>query len=393
MDYISKTIYGGLFALLVFVGCNNSNDSNNNNISTSTTTEISLKLNSEDFQTTINSEQTNLFVLENKQGMKVAITNYGARIVAILAPDRKGHFENIVLGYNSLSGYLEKPNYYFGAMIGRYANRIADGKFTLSGKQYAIPTNDGPNALHGGPKGFDSQVWDAKKLNKHNLLLTYVSEDGEMGFPGRLKIQVLYTLRANNSLRIQYTAVTNEVTVVNFTNHSYFNLSGPGSGKITDAVLMINADQYTPIDSSMIPTGQLKPVKGTPFDFTQPTPIGQRINKGNRQLTFAGGYDHNWVLNKPKAGMLTQAARVYDPESGRQITVYTTEPGIQIYTGNFLDGNTSGIGGTYNYRSAFTLETQHFPDTPNQSNFPSTLLKPGEIYRSITIFKFGIHKK
>lgn len=244
--------------------------------------------------------------------------------------------------------------------------------------------------MHGGPKGFDSRVWDAKQLNDQNLLLTYVSEDGEMGFPGKLKIQVLYTLRDNNSLRIGYTAITDEPTVVNFTNHSYFNLSGPGSGKITDAVLMINADRFTPTDSTQIPTGEIKSVKGTPFDFTQPTTIGKRINKDNQQLKFARGYDHNWILNKPKPGMLTLAAKVYDPESGRGITVYTTEPGIQIYTGNFLDGSTSGIGGTYTYRSAFTLETQHFPDSPNHPNFPSTVLKPGHIFRSITIFKFTV---
>lgn len=351
-----------------------------------------MNLKRSNFQKTINGKKTDLYKLHNKNGLEVAITNYGARIVAILTPDKRGRLGDIVLGYDSLGGYLHGNNNYFGAIIGRFANRIADGKFTLDGKQYSIPVNNGPNSLHGGTKGFDSRIWDAKQLNDQNLLLTYDSKDGEEGYPGNLKIQVLYTLRNNNSLRISYHAITDKPTVANFTNHSYFNLGGPGSGKITNEVLMINADRFTPTDSTQIPTGEIKSVKGTPFDFTQPTTIGKRINEDNQQLKYAHGYDDNWILNKPEPYKLTLAAKVYDPDNGREITVYTTQPGIQVYTGNFLDGSTGGIGGTYNYRTAVTLETQHYPDSPNHPNFPSTVLKPGQIFHSITIFKFGIHK-
>jgi len=354
--------------------------------SSKTNSDINLK--ASDFQTTINGKQTNLYKLHNKNGIKVDITNYGGRIVSILTPDKNGNFDDIVLGHDSIDGYLNGKNNYFGALIGRFANRIAKGKFTLDGKNYQIPVNNGQNSLHGGNKGFDSRVWDAKQLNDQNLLLTYDSKDGEEGYPGNLKLQVLYTLRDDNVLSIDYAAVTDKKTVVNFTNHSYFNLDGAGSAKINDHLAMINADQYTPIDSTMIPTGKLEPVKGTPFDFTQPTAFGKRINEDNQQLKYAHGYDDNWVLNKPKAGMLTLAAKVYSPQSGRAIEAYTTEPGIQVYTGNFLDGSTKGIGGTYNYRSAFTLETQHFPDSPNQDNFPSTVLKPGQIFRSLTEYHF-----
>jgi aldose 1-epimerase len=353
----------------------------------------SLGLDASAFQQTIDGKKTNLYTLHNENGIEVAITNYGARIVGILTPDRKGHFGDIILGYDSLDGYLHGNNYYFGAIIGRYANRIAGGKFTLDGKQYSIPTDGESYSLHGGTKGFDSHIWDAKQLNDQNLQLTYNSKDGEEGFPGNLKLQVLYTLTPDNALRIEYTAITDKKTVVNFTNHSYFNLGGPGSGKITDEVLMINADHFTPTDSMQLPTGEIRAVKSTPFDFNQPTVIGKRINEDNQQIKYAHGYDDNWILNKPKPGMLTLAAKLYDPDNGREVITYTTEPGIQVYTGNFLDGSTSGIGGTYNHRSALTLETQHYPDAPNHPNFPSTVLKPGEIYHSITAFKFGIHEE
>ncbi|HKK45270.1 MAG TPA: aldose epimerase family protein [Balneolaceae bacterium] len=340
------------------------------------------------FQRTIDGKETDLYKLQNKNGIEIDITNYGARVVRISTPDKNGNFDDIVLGHDSIDGYLNSKNNYFGAIIGRFANRIAKGKFNVGGKTYSIPTNDGQNSLHGGTKGFDSRVWDAKQLNDQNLLLTYDSKDGEEGYPGNLKLQVLYTLQENNTLRIDYAATTDQETVVNFTNHSYFNLDGAGSGKINDQVIMINADKFTPIDSTMIPTGKMETVKGTPFDFTQPTSFGKRINEDNQQLKFAKGYDDNWILNKPEPGMLTLAAKVYSPQSGRVIEAYTTEPGIQVYTGNFLDGTTKGIGGAYNYRSAFTLETQHYPDSPNQDNFPSTVLQPGNIFRSITEYHF-----
>ena len=346
-------------------------------------------LNPANFQKTINGKKTNLYFLHNKNGIKVAITNYGGRIVGILTPDKDGTFADIVLGHDSLGGYLDGQNNYFGAIIGRFANRIAKGRFSLDGHHYQLPVNNGVNSLHGGTKGFDSRIWNARQLNDQNLLLTYDSKDGEEGYPGNLKVQVQYTLTTNNSLRIEYTAITDKETVINLTNHSYFNLNGAGNGTIYNQMLMINADHYTPIDASMIPTGQIAPVKGTPFDFTKPVPIGQRIEQDNQQLKYAHGYDDNWVLNKPKPGVLTLAARVYDPANGRGIDVYTTQPGIQFYSGNFLNGKTIGKGGKpYNYRSAFTLETQHFPDSPNHSNFPNTVLKPGQIFYSVTIFHF-----
>jgi aldose 1-epimerase len=386
-----KILFNLLAAATILAGCSqNSHHSSKQNNRTSNQSKITsdLHLSASNFQKTINGKKTNLYKLHNENGLEVAITNYGARIVAILTPDKDGNFGDIILGYDSLNGYLHGNNNYFGAIIGRYANRIAGGKFTLDGKQYSIPVNDGPNSLHGGKKGFDSRIWTANQLDDQNLLLTYDSKDGEEGYPGNLKLQVLYTLTANNSLRIEYTAITDKATVINFTNHSYFNLGGPGSGKITNEVLRINADQFTPTDSTQIPTGKIKSVKGTPFDFNQFTTIGKRINEDNQQLKYAHGYDDNWIINKPEPGKLTFAADVYDPDKGREIKVYTTEPGIQIYTGNFLDGSTSGIGGTYNYRGALTLETQHYPDSPNHSNFPSTVLKPGKIFNSITMFKF-----
>jgi len=360
--------------------------SQKNNQSSPSKNSINLK--ASNFQRTIDGKETDLYKLQNKNGIEIDITNYGARVVRISTPDKNGNFDDIVLGHDSIDGYLNSKNNYFGAIIGRFANRIAKGKFNVGGKTYSIPTNDGQNSLHGGTKGFDSRVWDAKQLNDQNLLLTYDSKDGEEGYPGNLKLQVLYTLQENNTLRIDYAATTDQETVVNFTNHSYFNLDGAGSGKINDQVIMINADKFTPIDSTMIPTGKMETVKGTPFDFTQPTSFGKRINEDNQQLKFAKGYDDNWILNKPEPGMLTLAANVYSPQSGRVIEAYTTEPGIQVYTGNFLDGTTKGIGGAYNYRSAFTLETQHYPDSPNQDNFPSTVLQPGNIFRSITEYHF-----
>lgn len=355
---------------------------------------VRLHLKKKAFERVINGKKTNLYFLRNQNHLEVAITNYGARIVGLLTPDRNGHFADIVMGHDSLGGYLDSKDNYFGAIIGRFANRIAKGTFTLAGKTYHLPINNPPNSLHGGTKGFDSRIWSARQLNGQNLLLTYDSKNGEEGYPGNLKLQVLYTLTANNSLRIEYVAITNKETVVNFTNHSYFNLNGAGNGKIYNQVLMINADKYTPINSTEIPTGKILPVKGTPFDFTKPTPIGERINEDNIQLKYAHGYDDNWVLNKPKPGMLTLAARVYAPDNGREIEVYTTQPGLQFYSGNFLNGKTIGKGDKpYKFRTAFTLETQHFPDSPNHPNFPTTVLKPGQIFHSITIFHFTTTNK
>ncbi len=335
-------------------------------------------------------EEIHLYTLTNPNGMQVGITNYGARIVSIVVPDRHGNMADVVLGFDNLEGYLGKDPY-FGAIVGRYGNRIAKGRFALDGLDYTLPVNDGPNSLHGGTQGFDKKVWTARELSQVHpaVELTYLSRDGEEGFPGDLRVQVVYTLEESNALRIDYRATTDKDTVLNLTNHSYFNLAGEGSGSILDQEIMINAASFTPIDATMIPTGEILSVAGTPFDFRHLTRIGARINDDDQQLKFAHGYDDNFVLNHRGPGLVL-AARAVDPHSGRVLEVFTTEPGVQFYTGNFLDGSVRGKGGkAYAYRSAFTLETQHFPDSPNHPNFPSTELKPGETYHQMTVFKFS----
>ncbi len=333
-----------------------------------------------------------LYKLTNKNGMEVNISTYGGVVQSLKVPDKNGKFDDVVLGYDSVDGYVSDKSF-FGALIGRYGNRIAHGKFSLDGKTYSIPLNDGQNTLHGGTKGFNKKEWTAKEApgsKAQSLTLTYLSKDGEEGYPGNLNVKVVYTLTDNNELKIQYDATTDKDTVLNLTNHSYFNLSGAGSGDILGHELTLHASKFTPVGSSLIPTGELRSVKGTPFDFTHSTAIGSRIDQDDEQLKFGKGYDHNWVLD---AGMTTDpkpAAEVYDPKSGRVMQVLTTEPGIQFYTGNFLDGSAHGKGGRiYNRRFALCLETQHFPDSPNQPSFPTTELKPGQKYHSITIYKFS----
>jgi aldose 1-epimerase len=339
-------------------------------------------------------EKVDLFTLTNSSGMEVKITNYGGRVVSILAPDRHGHLADIVLGYDTLDGYLSKQDPFFGAIVGRYANRIAKGQFTLDGVVYHLPQNDGQNTLHGGPEGFDKKVWTARELSPAHpaIELTYLSKNGEEGFPGNLSVKVVYTLIDSNELRIDYSATTDKDTVLNLSNHSYFNLAGQGSGDILKQVMMINADRFTPVDANLIPTGDLRSVEGTPFDFRKPTVIGARIQEDNQQLKFAKGYDQNFVLNRQGSG-LTLAARAMDPESGRVLEVFTTQPGLQFYSGNFLDGSIRGKGGkVYGHRSAFCLETQHFPDSPNHPSFPTTELKPGQTFHQVTVFKFSTEK-
>lgn len=335
----------------------------------------------------------NLYTLTNRSGMQVSITNYGGRIVSILVPDGNGKMGDVVLGFDNLAGYLS-PNPYFGALIGRYGNRIGNARFTLDGKEYKLAANDGPNSLHGGLAGFDKKVWTAKDLggNHPSLELTYVSPDGEENYPGRLTTHVVYTLDDANELKIDYTATTNKDTVLNLTNHSYFNLSGEGSGDILKTDMWINASHYTPIDAHLIPTGEIASVEGTPLDFRKSTPIGARINADFEQLKLAKGYDHDFVLDRPEGNHgLIVAARAVDHQSGRALEVRTTQPGIQLYTGNFLDGTIHGRSGhVYGFRSAFCLETQHFPDSPNKPNFPTTELKPGQTFHETTVFKFSI---
>jgi len=341
------------------------------------------------FGTLPGGAKADVYTLKSPE-VEVRVTTYGARVVAIDTKDRSGKMGDIVLGHSSVEPYTQGKNAYFGVVPGRYANRIAKGKFTLEGKPYQITTNDGPNMLHGGTEGFDRRNWTAKEI-PNGVEFTLVSPDGDQGFPGKLTAHVRYTL-LGDKLRIEYSATTDKPTVVNLTNHTYFNLSGEGSPSILDEVVTLDADKYTPVDATLIPTGELAPVAGTPFDFTKPTVIGARINNANEQLKLGGGYDHNWVL-RGKAGVLHPAAKVYDPASGRVLSVSTTEPGVQFYSGNFLDGSLVGKGGKkYVKRSGLCLETQHFPDSPNHSNFPSTELKPGQTYHSVTEFTFTTQK-
>lgn len=336
------------------------------------------------------------YVLHNEKGAEAVVITYGAALVSLKIPDRNGKTADVVLGYDNLEGY-EQDKSFFGATIGRYGNRIAKGEFTLDGTAFHLPKNDGPNTLHGGTKGFNKRVWsatDRSRADAEVLELTYTSQDGEEGFPGTLKVKVTYTLPAeSNELRIDYSATTDKDTVVNLTNHSYFNLSGVANQEIVNHQLLLHAEKFTPVDATLIPTGELRAVAGTPFDFTKATVIGARINQDDEQLKFGKGYDHNWVLKRGAGNGLQLAAEVFEPESGRVLEVLTTEPGIQFYSGNFLDGTVHGKGGQlYGHRTGFCLETQHFPDSPNRPNFPSTELKPGQTYRSTTIFRFSTRK-
>lgn len=333
----------------------------------------------------------NLYTLTNSHGVEVRAMNYGGIIVSIRVPDRKGQFADIVLGHESLEGYIPNPPY-LGAVVGRYANRIANGTFTLDGKIYTLPKNDGPNTLHGGvTRTFDKVVWDDVPLKggKPGVMFTYLSKDGEEGFPGNLTAKVTYTLNDDNELVIDYEATADKATPINLSQHSYFNLAGEGSGDILNTELMLNADRFTPVDKNLIPTGELRPVKGTPFDFTTPTRIGARIDDNNEQLVLGHGYDHNFIINR-KGNGLELAARAYEPTSGRVLEVFTTQPGVQFYTGNFLDGTVIGDHGhVYKRRDAFCLETQHFPDSPNHPAFPSTILRPGQTFHQKAVFKFS----
>ena len=344
------------------------------------------------FGTMPDGRAVTLYTLTNRAGITIKITNYGGRIVSIIIPDRHGEMADVALGFDNLEGYLGN-NPYFGALIGRFGNRIGDARFTLDGKDYHLPANDGQNCLHGGPHGFDKQVWTARELPGASpaLELTYLSKDGEEGFPGDLSLKVVYTLSDNDELKIAYSATTDKDTIINLTNHSYFNLAGQGSGNILQQEMMINAERFTPVGPALIPTGQIESVVGTPLDFRKMTLIGAHIDVNYPQLKYAKGYDFNYVLDRKGPGMVL-AARALDPKSGRGLEVFTTEPGVQFYTGNFLDGTIHGKGGqVYAYRSAFTLETQHFPDSPNHANFPSTELKPGQTYHQTTTFKFSAH--
>lgn len=344
------------------------------------------------FGTTPAGEMVELFTLVNPAGIEVRTMTYGGIIVSLRTPDRSGELEDIVLGYDVLAGYI-RENPYFGAIVGRYGNRIANARFALDGETFTLAANNGPNHLHGGIVGFDKVVWSAEPFTGDTavgIVFRYTSPDGDEGYPGNLEAQVTYTLTDGNALVFEYHATTDRATPVNLTQHSYFNLAGDGRGDILDHELMIRAGQYTPVDSTLIPTGEIASVDGTPFDFRTPTGIGARIDDNDEQLRFGGGYDHNFVLDSPGDG-LSLAARVMEPGSGRTLEVWTTEPGLQFYSGNFLDGSITGKAGhVYHHRTGFCLETQHYPDSPNQPGFPSTILRPGEEYASRTRLVFGV---
>lgn len=371
-----------IIVLLFLVACNN--ESNNQPEEQAKDTTMKFSITEEPFGSH-EGENITKYVLTNPGGMQVGILNYGGTITDIITTDKAGNNGNVVLGFDSLSGYLQKGNPYFGSLVGRYGNRIANGKFTLDGKQYTLAGNNGGNSLHGGNKGYDKVVWKAEKLpGDSSLQLTYLSKDGEEGYPGNLNIKVVYTLGTDNGLKIDYTATTDKATPVNLTNHAYYNLSAGKDSTILGHNLMINADKFTEVNANLIPTGKLPEVKGGPMDFTSSKMIGKEIQQ------VKGGYDHNWILNK-KGNDLEKAAELYDPTSGRLMEVWTTEPGVQFYSGNFLNGtltNTRG-GASYVKHAGLCLETQHYPDSPNQPAFPTTILKPGETYRQTTVYKFS----
>jgi aldose 1-epimerase len=344
------------------------------------------------FETEHDGKPVDLYTLKNSNGLVAQITNYGGKVVNLWTPDKEGNFNDIVLGFETIDEYFNTSEIYFGSLIGRYGNRIGSGTFSINDTVYTLAQNNNGNALHGGIKGFNNVVWDATQLDAQTLELTYLSFDMEEGYPGNLNVKVAYKLTDDNELKIEYWATTDKATPVNLTHHSFFNLKGAGNGDINDHIVQINADFYTPVDDGLIPTGEIAPVEGTPMDFRKPTPIGERVDNDFEQLKFGNGYDHNWVLNQADGG-LTFAAKVFEPNSGRTMEVYTNEPGIQFYGGNFLDGSVTGKQGKiYPFRSALCLETQHYPDSPNKPGFPSTILEPGEEYHSVCVYKFGVEE-
>lgn len=342
------------------------------------------------FQKEVDGKQVDLYTLVGANGIAMKVTNYGARVVALCVPDANGNPVDVAFGYDNIDDYINLPENFFGAAIGRYGNRIGDAKFTLNETEYQLNNNDGKNHLHGGTVGYCDVVWNAEKVSDSKIVFTYLSPDGEEGYPGNLEITMTYELTEDNAFRIDYVATTDAPTVCNLTHHSYFNLSGEGAETINDHILMIKADKGTPVDNTLIPTGEIASLEGTPFDFTTPTEIGSRLNSDDVQLSYGGGYDHNWVLNREMDG-IELAASVYSPITKINMDVLTDQPGLQFYGGNFLNGSVSGKQGKpYNYRSGLCLETQHFPDSPNKPDFPTTTLLPGDTYKHVCIYKFSI---
>jgi len=378
-----KTIIFRIFMLVLFVSAAMVHDA--------AAAKGKQQVRKEAFGKTGDGRPVALYTLTNSKGMEVRAMTYGGIIVSIRVPDKNGKIGDVVLGHDNVDGYLVNPPY-FGAIVGRYANRIAGGTFTLDGVKYTLPKNDGPNTLHGGLVGFNKVIWEAKEFKNSKgvgVAFSYLSKDGEEGFPGNLKVKVTYTLTDENQLMVDYEASTDKATPINLSQHTYFNLAGEGSGDILGHHLMLNADRFTPVDKTLIPTGELTPVQGTPMDFTKPTAIGARINDNYEQLVVGKGYDHNWVINRTGDGLVL-AARVHEPTTGRILEVFTTQPGVQFYSGNFLDGSIVGKQGhPYKLRNGLCLETQHYPDSPNHPDFPSTILRPGTTFHSQTVFKFS----
>jgi aldose 1-epimerase len=382
-----------LLLLCLFSLCACNSNSLKNSGDKGDSTQKAVILSPKAFQKSLDGKNTDLFILKNKNGVEAAFTNYGARIIGLKIPDQNGVQTDVIVGFSGVDHYIQSTEPYFGATIGRYGNRIAKGKFSLDGKTYILPLNNGANSLHGGKKGFQDIIWDASQTNEQTIEFSYLSEDMEEGYPGNLKVKVVYSLTDDNELKISYDAITDKKTVINLTNHAFFNLNGEGSGTILNHMLQINADFYTPVDSTLIPTGKHESVAGTPFDFRKISTIGQRITDKNVQLKNGKGYDHNFVLNDINDHEMRTAAIVIGNRSGITMEIFTKEPGLQFYSGNFMESKNTFKGGSKDdFRTAFCLETQHFPDSPNQPSFPSTILNPGEKYNTSTIYKFSIKK-
>ncbi|HEY1112042.1 MAG TPA: aldose epimerase family protein [Chitinophagaceae bacterium] len=391
MKNFLKTLCVQALFVPALVACNATSSAENAAAVDSAQNTTAVVLSGEAFQDTIDGKSTGLYILKNKNNLQAAFTNYGGRLVSLLVPGKDGKMVDVVVGFKSAEEFVASKEPYFGATIGRYGNRIAKGKFTLDGTTYTLTKNNGPNSLHGGKKGFQAVVWDAQMIGTSAVQFTYLSKDGEEGYPGNLTSKVTYSLTDNNELLMEYEAVTDKKTVVNLTNHAFFNLNGEGSGTINNHLLQINADRYTPVDSTLIPTGKIEQVKGTPFDFTTATAIGARVDEDHQQLKFGKGYDHNFVLNTQPGDGLLHAATAVGDLTGIVMEVYTEEPGLQFYGGNFMKGKNIFKSGTRDeFRTAFCLETQHFPDSPNQPAFPSTVLEPGKTYKTKSVYKFSV---
>ena len=384
----------GLSAAILFLvlSCKDKVENKPETVNPEAMVKLKTTVNPEDFFDEIEGDSVGFYTLTNTNGIEITFTNYGQRLVSLQIPDKNGKFEDVVLGYATLNEFMKKRNFY-GAVVGRYGNRIGKGTFKIGDSTYNLAINNGENHLHGGLKGFDAVIWKVDSFTENSIAFSRVSPDMEEGYPGNLKVKVVYTLNENNELKINYKATTDKPTVVNLTNHSFFNLKGEGNGDITDHVVMINADGYTPVDEGLIPTGKIDEVAGTPFDFKTPKTIGRDIDSDFEQLKIGKGYDHNYVINdtpKNEDG-LKLTASIAEPVSGRTMEVYTSEPGVQFYTGNFMDGSDIGkTGKPYPFRGSFCFETQHYPDSPNKPDFPTTLLNPGEVYDTTTVYKFGV---